>query len=207
MQANRLIHIITLCAAIFLVGSKSYSQPDSSSPARSRGEYALVAYMGGGMGYYAVNAATPAFVTSKTNKLGSIFSLRILWHPDHLIRIGIETGHMNFYSYTLKDSVGNTGKNSISGVPILLVASMPVTKYWNLFAGAGYYNLTTKLNYLGKNDSHKLSVGWMMAASYIHPLSERLGLATELKWMDANETVDASICLQLQLVWKFLTWQ
>ena len=206
MQNNRLIHIIALYLAFLSVSSKSYGQADTSSPVSGRGKYALVAYMGGGIGYYAVNAATPASVTAKTNRLGFVGSIRILWHPDHLVRIGFETGHMNFYSYTFRDSVGNTGKTSVSGVPLLLVASMPLTKRWNVFAGAGFYNLTTKLDYFGKNDSHKLSVGWMMAASYIYPLSEKLGLATELKWMDANETVDASICLQLQLVWKLFTW-
>jgi len=206
MQGNRRIHIIAVCFILLLGGSKSYGQTDTSSPAKGRGEYAFVAYMGGGIGVYAVNAATPVSVTAKTNRLGFVGSFRILWHPDHLVRIGFETGHMNFYSYTFKDSVANTGKTSVSGVPLLLVASMPVTKRWNAFVGAGFYNLTTKLDYLGKNDSHKLSVGWMMAASYIYPLSKKLGIATELKWMDANETVDASICLQMQLVWKFKTW-
>ncbi|HET7898813.1 MAG TPA: hypothetical protein VFL47_14110, partial [Flavisolibacter sp.] len=73
-------------------------------------------------------------------------------------------------------------------------------------AGSGVYFLTTNLDYRGKTTSNKLSIGWMAAASYIFPLSEKLGLGTEAKWMNAAETSNGILSLQLQLVWKFLNW-
>ena len=208
MQKNRIAYII-FCLACFSISVKTYSQTTedtaSSSATGVRG-YSFVAYISGGIGYYATNPGTPVSVTTKTSKLGAVATLRILWHPDHLLRIGIETGYMTFYSYTIKDSAGNTGKSTLSGVPILLVVSMPITHRLNAFFGTGFYNLTTSLNYAGKVDSHKLSVGWMLAASYIQPVNKRLGIGTEIKWMDAAQTVDGSIVAQLQLVWKFVTW-
>lgn len=203
MQGNKISYITTLFALVFMLNSNCFSQELNS---RGRGKYSLVAYIGGGPSYYALNAATPTFVTAQTNKLGFAGTVRVLWHPDHLVRLGLESGHMEFYSYKFKDSVNNQGKNYVSGVPILLVASMPLTKRWNIFGGLGFYSLSTHLEYLGKNYSQKLSLGWMGAVSYIQPLSEKLGVATELKWLDANETKDAVICVQLQLVWKFITW-
>lgn len=205
MRSNRIIHITILFLVCFLISVKDYAQSDSF-PVTRRGQYAFVAYISGGFGYYVSPAGVPVSVTTQTNKLGFCGSIRILWHPDHLLRVGLESGHMMFYSYTIKDSTGNTGKNALTGVPLLLVASMPITKRLNAFFGTGFYNLTTKLDYAGKTDTHKLSVGWMLAASYIQPLSKDLGLGMELKFMDAAQTVDASLVAQLQLVWKFLKW-
>lgn len=186
---------------------QTHAQKDPvTTPAAGRGQYSLVAYISGGMGYFAENAGAPAFVTTRLNKWGPAATVRILWHPDHLLRMGVETGHITFYSYTIKDSVGNTGKTSLTGIPLLLVASMPITARINAFFGTGFYQMTTNLNYKGSTSSGKFAVGWMIAASYIQPLSKNLGLGTELKWMDAAETADASVVAQLQLVWKFLKW-
>ncbi|MBV9987458.1 MAG: hypothetical protein JO301_07255 [Chitinophagaceae bacterium] len=171
-----------------------------------RGQYSLVAYISGGMGHYATAAGTPVAVNPVTSKWGFAGSVRVLWYPDHLLRIGFESGHMTFYSYKFTDSIGKAGKTSVTGVPLLLVASMPITARLNAFFGTGFYNMTTNLDYGGKTDSHKLAVGWMLAASYVQPLSKDLGVGFELKWMDAAQTVDASIVGQLQLVWKFIKW-
>jgi hypothetical protein len=186
---------------LFSTAHRLYGQDGNT-----RGEYAFVAYIGGGMGYYTTGAGTPVAVQSTTSKWGFAGTVRVLWHPDHLLRVGLETGHMTFYSYKFTDSAGKSGKTSITGVPLLLVASMPITARLNAFFGTGFYNMTTNLDYAGTNDAHKLSVGWMLATSYIQPVSKNLGLGIELKWMDAAQTVDAAIVGQLQLVWKFLKW-
>ncbi|MCW3087949.1 MAG: hypothetical protein JWQ78_1335 [Sediminibacterium sp.] len=188
-----------LVAMSFSAHAQTNDQP------AGRGEYALVAYIGGGMGYYATNAGAPSFANT-VNRWGHAATIRILWHPDHLLRVGFETGHMTFYSYKLKDSAGNTGRTELTGVPLLLVTSMPVTKRLNIFFGTGFTSVSTNLDYKGHTNSSKLSVSWMLAASYIQPLSEKLGIGTELKWMDAAETADASVVAQIQLVWKFLKW-
>lgn len=205
MRRNNIFYTLFFCFACCLVSVKDYAQTDSF-PIAGRGQYGLVLYVSGGLGYYETHAGVPLSVKTNVNKYGFCGSVRILWHPDHLLRVGLESGHMTFYSYTIQDSVGNTGKAALTGVPLLLVASMPITKRLNAFFGTGFYSLTTALDYKGKVDSHKLSVGWMLAASYIQPLSKDLGLGVEVKWMDAAQTVDASLVGQLQLVWKFLKW-
>jgi hypothetical protein len=129
-----------------------------------------------------------------------------MWHPDHLVKVGLETGRMTFLNYTARDSVGNIAKVQTNAVPLLVEWTMALSKRFNLFAGSGVYFLTTNLDYAGKATSKKLSIGWMAAASYIHPLSKNVGLGTELKWMDAAESTDGAFCFQVQLVWKFLRW-
>lgn len=201
MRSNRSI-FVSLAVALLFTAASARGQESGGQ----RGQYAFVAYIGGGMGYYATPAGTPTAVNPTTSKWGFNSTVRVLWHPDHLLRVGLESGHMTFYSYTFTDSIGTRGKNAVTGVPLLLVASMPVTSRLNVFFGTGFYNLTTKLDYAGKTTAHKLSVGWMLATSYIQPVSKDLGIGLEVKWADAAQTVDASIIGQLQLVWKFIKW-
>jgi hypothetical protein len=169
-------------------------------------DYALVSYVGGGFGLYANDAGTPVHLQTNLDKLKANSFVRLMWHPDHLLRFGLESGYMTFYSYTLKDSANRTGKAALRAVPVLVEWSMALTKRFNIFAGSGVYLLTTNLDYLTKTKSHKVSVGWMAAASYILPVSKQMGLGMELKYMDAAETSDGSMIFQLQWVWKFLKW-
>ena len=155
----------------------SYAQePEFSSQPQKRAEYGWVMYLSGGAGYYVSNKGTPRYLEHDVSNLSHVSNLRIMWHPDHLLKVGLETGHMTFYSYTFKDSAGNNGKAKLYAIPVLIEWSMAVTKRLNLFAGSGVYFLRTNLDYQGRTVSPKLSIGWMAAGSYIHPLSYTVGL-------------------------------
>jgi hypothetical protein len=79
---------------------------------------------------------------------------------------------------------------------------MPVVKRVSIFAGLGSYWLTTNLNYNGHVKSKTFSLGSNIALSYTQPLSKTLGLAAEAKWMNAFETKDNLLSLQVLLVWR-----
>jgi hypothetical protein len=165
-----------------------------------------VAYFNGGPGYYVSNKGAPPFLSRNISNLSHVATFRIMWHPDHLLHVGLETGHLTFYTYRFRDSANTEGTVRLSAVPLLVEYNMAVTKRLNLFAGTGVYFLRTNLDYRGKTTSQKLSIGWMAAGSYIHPLSANVGLGTEIKWMNAAETSNGILSVQLQLVWKFLNW-
>src|SRR5829696_945069 len=204
MQGNK---IVLLFGLFMLVGLKASSQEDEfSSQPQKRGEYGWVVYISGGVGYYVSDKGTPSYLNPKVSNSGHATNLRIMWHPDHLLKVGLETGHMTFYSYTFKDSTGLGGETKLTAIPVLFEWTMAVTKRLNLFAGSGVYFLRSNLDYQGRTSSSKLSIGWMAAGSYIHPLSANVGLGTEVKWMEAAETSNGIVSLQLQLVWKFLKW-
>jgi hypothetical protein len=202
MRNFKLLLPLFLCC--WINGSAQLDEP--APVGKRRGEYGLVAYVGGGAGYYFNVAGVPDYLNPRISSFSPMTSLRIMWHPDHLVRVGLETGKMQFLSYSFKDSVGNDGKVMVTAVPLLVEWSMAVTKRIHAYAGSGVYFLTSKLDYAGEARSKKLSIGWMAAISYIHPVNNVLGIGTELKWMDAAETTDGSLGLQVQLVWKFLKW-
>lgn len=207
MLGNKIKYSITMC--FFLAFSiASFAQTKSSGgeflPAKRVGRgYALVAYVSGGLGYYTSGGGTTTFLKTKVTKLNPLATVRVMWYPDHLLRLGVETGYVTFYTYTLKDTVGKVALNAI---PFLVEWSMPITKRLNAFVGTGVYFLNSKLRYDGKASSTKASLGWVAAVSYTQPLTKNLGIATELKYMDASETVNALACVQVQLVWKFFKW-
>ena len=181
------------------------AQETGSAELKKAGEYSLVLYTGGGLSYYTPQPGVPENIETKTNLFGICSTFRLMWQPDHLLRVGIETGKIPFYSYTIRDN-NYSGELKLSAIPVLLVWSMPITKKFNVFIGYGYYLLKSKLDYAGKTNSSAWSIGWNAAASYIHPVSENVGIAGELKWMESSNAKNTVLIFQLQLAWKFLKW-
>lgn len=202
-QQRKNFHFLFLFLLLLL---KGYGQEEFSSQPTKRAQYAWVATFSGGPGYYVSNKGAPPYLSRKISNLSHVTTFRIMWFPDHLLHVGLETGHLTFYTYSFRDSVNTEGVVKLKAIPVLIEWNMAVTKRLNLFVGSGVYFLRTNLDYRGKTTSKKLSIGWMAAGSYIVPLSANLGLGTELKWMNAAETSNGIISLQLQLVWKFLNW-
>ena len=162
----------------------------------------FVLYVGGGLGGYTTTInPTAGILQGDVSKISAVGTFRVMWHPGYRLHLGIETGYTNFYSYHVKN--GNvSGKVSLDAIPLLIVWSMPVVKRVSIFAGIGSYWLTTRLNYDGQVKSKTFSLGSNIALSYTQPLSKTLGLAAEAKWMNAFETKDNLLSLQVLLVWQ-----
>ena len=171
-----------------------------------KGKYGFVLYAGGGLFTYlaSVGSSGTGFNTAivRTHATGT---LRIMWYPDHRLRVGLESGYADFYSYKLKN--GNSfGNVRLSGIPILAVFSMAITKRINVFAGIGSYLINTRLQYNGKVTSNALSLGVNGAVNYMQPITRRFGIGAELKWIEASTTRDYGLSAQVLLVYKFLEW-
>ena len=164
-------------------------------------EKAIVIYAGGGLSFFTGTTGTPAGFEADVEKKHFISTFRVMWHPGRLMHIGLETGSMRFYSYTI-DNNGKKGTTEINATPIFFIISMPLKERFHVFAGTGNYFMNTKLDYDGEVESKSRSLGWLLATSYQMPLAKHFGLAAEAKWMSAAATKDAVLSLQLQLLWK-----
>ena len=193
-----------IVCTIFFWGVSNAQSSRKTSIKRVR-HYAFVLSAGGGLARYLAEINTQG----KRKDVIRTFTdgtLRLMWYPNHRLRVGIETGYSNFYNYTIIDSANITGRVKLIAIPILVVWSMPITKRVNIFAGIGSYYLTTKLNYKIEVKSNTISLGSIVALNYLHPISNSLGIATELKWKNAFQTKDAQLALQIQVIWKFLNY-
>jgi hypothetical protein len=166
--------------------------------------YSVVAYVGGGLSRYLVAAGIPSGMSADVSKTGPAATVRVMWRPDHLLSVGLETGWTKMYSY--KSTSGPPAEEYLSQVPVYIVFSMRFWDALNIFGGYGYSRVNTNLNYEGTVNLGTWSMGWVAACSYEKPLSKTLGIATELKWIDAVESREAVLTLQVQLVWDFFRY-
>lgn len=186
------------------------------SASKLRGPYAIVLLVGGGSAYYPKYIGVPPDVEQvNIDRFGIPLTARLMWYPDHRLRIGLESGWTPMYSYRVTAS-GQRARVAVSAVPMLLVFSMPLAwlsgterslaRRLAVTGGTGAYLVRSSLNYAGEVNTSKLSIGWMAAGSYTQPISRRLRIAAELKWYEVTATDDAVFSAQLQLVWRAFSW-
>ena len=209
MQNNKAFFLsisFLLLLASNLVGAQTPVIDFPSADTVITRKHSLVLHIGGGGSYYtaAVNIR-PIGLAGSIQRASAAATFRLMWYPNHRLRLGIESGYTNFYSYrVLNGSV--KGRVSLNAIPVLFIWSMPVVRRVNVYAGLGTYILNTHLTYLGDVRSRAIALGTNFAVSYTQPLSRLVGLAAEAKWMNAFETKDAALNLQVQMVWKFFQW-
>ncbi|MEO6548607.1 MAG: hypothetical protein ABIN94_11430 [Ferruginibacter sp.] len=195
-----------LVLAAFLTVNISLAQPDVKIDRGSKRLKSLVMYIGGGASQYTANINTqPIGLQTNIHRMSPVGTIKVMWHPQYRLRIGIESGFISFYSYNLKNG-NNRGDVSLSGIPLLITMSMPIIKRLEFSAGFGSYFLTTRLNYLGKVKSSSRSLGSNIALAYLQPISKNVGLCAEAKWIDAFQTKDHGVSLQVQMRWRFIEW-
>jgi len=201
MYISKTIFVAVVMLAVMPVNNL-FAQSNVKTDTVVTRKQSFVLYVGGGLaGYTTTINPTAGILQGDVSKISPVGTFRIMWHPGYRLHLGIETGYTNFYSYHVKN--GNvSGKVSLDAIPLLIVWSMPVVKRVSIFAGLGSYWLTTRLNYDGQVKSKTFSLGSNIALSYTQPLSKTLGLAAEAKWMNAFETKDNLLSLEVLLVWQ-----
>jgi len=197
MRPSLIVRNLCLASAL-LFASVAYAGESSDST------YKVVAYIGGGLSRYIVVAGTPSGMSADVSKTGPAATLRVMWYPDHLLSVGLETGWTKIYSY--KSTSGPPAQMTLSQYPLYAVFGMKFWNELNLIGGYGYSRLNTNLDYQGTVNISTWSMGWVAACSYEHPVSKTLGIAAELKWINAVESGDGVITLQLQLVWDLFRY-
>ena len=204
MYINKMYYFLIVLISVSIFQTVSGQIVKKNGKPKKTRHYAVVLYAGGGIANYTSNIINQGEQISKQT-INPDATIRVMWHPNHRLRVGFETGYTNFYSYAIRNG-NDIGKVTLSAIPILVVWSIPIIKRVNLYAGFGSYHLTTHLNYLGKVNSGTYSLGSNIAINYVQPITKKLGLAAEFKWTNAFQTKDNQVSLQAHLVWKFLEY-
>lgn len=197
------------------------ARAQTDSTAGKRGPYAVVLTVDGGLSYYLAPVGMPPGLEQvAARRTGVPVTFRAMWHPDHRLRIGLETGFVPMYSYRATVSrataAGERAEVAVSSIPILLVFSMPlawlsgtersIARRLAVSGGTGAYVVNSRLAYAGRVESNRLNIGWMLAGSYTQPISRRFRVATEVKWYSVTATKDDVLTVQLQLIWRAFSW-
>jgi hypothetical protein len=177
----------------------------SSDTTKHRSNYSLQLYVGGGVSNYFASLSPQIPGVENKKLVHPAATFRVMWQPDHLLSLGLESGYVTWYSYESNhDTVA--AKIVLSSVPVLVTFSMPIAKRFRVFGGFGSYFMNSSLTDKRTMHSNTASLGWSVAAAYVQPLQKNLALAFEGKWYKAHETQDDLVSVQMQLVWRFLKW-
>ena len=136
---------------------------------------------------------------------------RIMWQPEHLLRVGIESGYLSFYTYKQSGFTSEYGttdvKSSLSAVPIILIFSMELFKEFEVSTGGGVYFLFSEIDsYDNKVSSSIFSTGYYSSVSYYYLLNKDIKVGGELKYYYISKIEDADISLQFVLKYNFLEY-
>ncbi|WP_232325894.1 hypothetical protein [Spirosoma montaniterrae] len=206
---------------MLLAAQVATAQIAADTTAPRRGPYNLVVIVGGGLSYYSRLIGIPPGVQNVAiNRITAPATVRLMWYPDHRLRIGLESGRVPLYSYQVTAS-GERARVGVSAIPILLLFSMPLAwlsevspdgkerslaQRLSVTAGPGAYIVRSDLSYLGEVNTSKVSIGWMLAGAYSQPISQRVRLAAEVKWYNITAPSDAVLSIQALLVWRAFSW-
>lgn len=134
-------------------------------------------------------------------------SLKIMREFEHRLAIGIESGYYRFYDVTKSATTTNPlyGQATLSAVPISLVFRMKVVGDFYISGGTGVCILNSKLtDFVTITKSSQLSLAnFHVSAVYLKPVSERLRLGGELKFMSVAKTEDYGFALQAVVAYRF----
>lgn len=136
---------------------------------------------------------------------------KIMWQPEHLLRVGIESGYLSFYSYKQTGFTSEYGttdvKSSLAAVPIILVFAMELFDNLEVSSGVGVYFLFSEIDsYNNKVSSSVFSNGYYASLSYFQPLSLDVSIGGELKYYYLSKIEDADLSLQVILKYNFLEY-
>jgi hypothetical protein len=148
---------------------------------------------------------------SGLNQNGIVSSFRVMWEPEHLLRIGLESGYNSLYTFEengIETDFGTTdAKSSLSSIPVFFVIAMNITPSINIMGGVGPSFLKTSFDAFGwHTKSTQISTSYYVAAAYNYSLNKKFSLGCELKWYRIQKIEDGTLSLQLTVGYRILSW-
>jgi hypothetical protein len=145
------------------------------------------------------------------NKNGFSGTVRVMWNPEHLLSLGLESGYQYLYSLDVSNydtEFGNTNvKASMYTVPIFIVFAMKVFPNVKLSAGTGAYLLFNSGEAFGDAiNSDQISIGAHVGASYTYPINNSMAIGGELLYSYFSKLQDQTFAIQFLFVYDFLHW-
>jgi hypothetical protein len=168
--------------------------------------------IGAGYGHFFNNFTNVADNDVITNK--PAFQGKLLWQPEHRLRIGIESGYYFMYSTTRiqTDGGSETLTTNLNVVPLFMSFSMRIIDRFELNFATGWASMiyVIKVNKSNKNKvvGHTFSMSNLSAGcSYYLPLGKKFDIGAEVKYLYLGKTDDQYVSLNINLAYKFVTWK
>ena len=142
-------------------------------------------------------------------------TVRIMWHPEHLLSLGLESGYQYLYRLGGQVKLDEAGisdvRASMISIPIMAIFSMKIfpehLPNLELNSGLGVFLLYNRGYAFGASiKNSQLSIGYSAAVTYLHPLSDFILVGAEIKYSNISKIQDSAVLFQLMFSYKFLNW-
>lgn len=144
------------------------------------------------------------------NIVGFAGSLRFLWEPERLLKIGMETGLVHL-AHSKEDMVetdfGPTKRaNTMNAYPLMLIFNMKIWKA-ELMMGLGAAAVSSRINAFGDVSVNSvITSSRMYGIGYNMPLGDKFCLGGELKFYSFS-TPDVTVgTVQLKMKYSLYEW-
>lgn len=140
-----------------------------------------------------------------------VLTTRLMWQPEHLLRIGLESGYVPLYLIETKDAqsvFGETDVNiSLDAVPILFIFSMAFHPKVEIFGGIGGFILISEMDsFDNKVSSTSWSNGSVLGSSLWAFEKGNWCVGVEVKTYYISKIDDWDLLLQLRLQYKLFSF-
>jgi hypothetical protein len=168
--------------------------------------------LSGGYGHYFNTFTNVSDQDIQNNR--PAFSGKLLWQPEHLLRIGLESGYYFIYSTTRIQTDNSSEKltSNLKVVPIFISLSMKVVNHLelNFATGVAYMIYSVNINKSKQNKvvGHTYSMSNYAAGfTYYIPIGKKFELGTEIKYMYLGKTDDHHVSALLNVSYKIKNWK
>jgi len=189
IRLNMLLRKIYPSFIFFFIAFNLQAQTENTAPVK-KDHFAL--YAGIGPNIYFNNLV---LAKDNVNEFNYSFAGRIMWEPEHLISLGIESGYYRLYTVDFPELPDV--KISNSAIPIQVVISMKILKKFYCNFSSGQTILINKAHTPNDNvNASTLSLGDFAGTfGYKYPLKNHFSLQAEVKYFHASKLNDSNAAL------------
>lgn len=135
------------------------------------------------------------------------FSGRLMWEPEHRLSLGGEMGYYTIYKVKIDSLKSNSfiGEAKLSAIPVLLCFRMRITRHIYFTGGQGLSILVSRITSFGNTvQNTQLSLAdAQLSVVYRIPISARLRIESEIKYLHFGKTQDYGFSLQAVATYIF----
>ena len=198
---NKLIRKILLgfCLIAILFGSEFKAQTTDST-------YNISINLGFGYSRYLASLPKIGLNKNSFNVTG-----RIMWEPEHLLSVGVETGYLPLYFFEEDNYKSNYGTANVDlslvAYPIMVTFGMEFFEKVKIYAGVGGVALNSTADFLGnKVVSSSWSNAYTLSVAYSYKIIENLNVGSEIKWYNISKIEDSALLVQLAISYNLFRY-
>lgn len=171
--------------------------------------YQISANLTGGYGFRISSSPPPQLPELEETSGGISSSVRVLWCPEHLLRVGLDISYLPVSGIRAKNEDSRQGSANLSLISWPVMGIFAMEKYGiDLSGGIGMILLGVDGKAANGEGIHSESweIGYMFGAGYTWQYSEQIGIGAEVKLVEFTDRPIGSLIAGLRVRWALLEY-